>query len=241
MWTAAQCHQHYMSTPQYLSFLVSFLGVYGFKVLQFTVTYQVDFHPNFSHPWQYFTTSLLTRENRVSANGWTHPSSMTTVVVHSFIRKVTIVTLTILYSVVEVQDFNYTIADHFRGIYRIFSQLNKEKPEDVNLWLDGLGNTDWYIYIWTEYAHKSLHPSHCRKPYVTSASSRNCLWCEFEVIVGTSNSTTNDLDLGIESGIIVSIRSAVENNILEMSANFLCGFLQVSDWIWIPEVPWVQN
>ena len=148
MWTAAQCHQHYMSTPQYLSFLVSFLGVYGFKVLQFTVTYQVDFHPNFSHPWQYFTTSLLTRENRVSANGWTHPSSMTTVVVHSFIRKVTIVTLTILYSVVEVQDFNYTIADHFRGIYRIFSQLNKEKPEDVNLWLDGLGNTDWYIYIY---------------------------------------------------------------------------------------------
>jgi hypothetical protein len=32
-----------------------------------------------------------------------------------------------------VQDFNYTIADHFKGIYGIFSQINKEKPEDVNL------------------------------------------------------------------------------------------------------------
>ena len=33
---------------------------------------------------------------------------------------------------VEVQDFR-EITDHFRGIYRIYPQFNKGKPEDVNM------------------------------------------------------------------------------------------------------------
>ena len=45
------------------------------------------FHPNFSHPRQYIHHKLLTREGRVVATGWTHPSSMT-IFVHLFIRGV---------------------------------------------------------------------------------------------------------------------------------------------------------
>jgi hypothetical protein len=33
---------------------------------------------------------------------------------------------------VEVQDCR-KIRDHFRGIYRIYPQFNKGKPEDVNM------------------------------------------------------------------------------------------------------------
>ena len=45
------------------------------------------FHPNFNHPWPIFHHKLLTREGQVSANGWTHPPTMT-ILVHSFIRSV---------------------------------------------------------------------------------------------------------------------------------------------------------
>ena len=61
-------------------------------------------HPNFNHPWHYFITSCWQREGRVSANGWTHPSS-TTVFIRSVIQNVPVVaskhhiTLNITFSV----------------------------------------------------------------------------------------------------------------------------------------------
>ena len=72
-----------MSTQHYLSPLVSvFGGDHGF-----TITYQM-LHPMFNPPMTTFHHKLVTREGRVSANGWTHPSSScVTVFVHLFIQK----------------------------------------------------------------------------------------------------------------------------------------------------------
>ena len=74
-----------MFTQHYLSFLVNFLEeLWNYNVAS-TVTYQVIFHLNFNHPWQYFTTSCWQEKGRVSANGWN--SSIIHVRICSLIHK----------------------------------------------------------------------------------------------------------------------------------------------------------
>ena len=65
---------------------------------------------------------------------------------------------------VEVQDYRKN-TDHFRGIYRIYPQFNKGKPEDVNMQPVGLGNTR----ISTGYAQNS--------PWSLVGSGRSQLAC----------------------------------------------------------------
>ena len=55
---------------------------------------------------------------------------------------------------VEIQDCR-KITDHSRGIYRIYPNLIKGKPKDVNMSLVGLANTR----ISTDYAQNL--PGHC--------------------------------------------------------------------------------
>ena len=75
-----------MSTQHYLSFLVHCLGDHRFTVLYYCHLPN-DLSSKFRSYMTIFHRKLLTREGRVSANGWTHPSSMT-LFVHSFIRSV---------------------------------------------------------------------------------------------------------------------------------------------------------
>ena len=97
------------------------------------------FHPNFNHPRQYIHHKLLTREGRVVATGWTHPSSMT-IFVHLCIRgviwKVTIVTLNTIWH--EISHLVKYVArnERKRGAGPPYSHSNPsfiENEMDVNL------------------------------------------------------------------------------------------------------------
>jgi hypothetical protein len=70
--------------PNGASLLCKIYGALWICNVAVTIIYHVIVHPNSNHPWQY----CITREGRVVANGWNHPSSMT-IFVHLFISSVT--------------------------------------------------------------------------------------------------------------------------------------------------------
>jgi hypothetical protein len=71
-------------------------GDYRFTMLQLPSLTKWYFIQTPNHPQQCFVTCCWTRERKVLANGWTHPSSMTTFVhllIRSVIWEVTVLTI----------------------------------------------------------------------------------------------------------------------------------------------------